>query len=68
MNEHIDPEWRDQLRRMSPEEKLAFLRAAMRLRVHCPRCLVKKPRLNVDPCYNCTILPGDLGRPTATVN
>jgi hypothetical protein len=68
MNDHIDPEWRERLRQMPPEEKRAFLRAVMRLRVYCNRCPVKTPQLNREPCYSCAVLPGDTGLPMATVN
>ena len=68
MNEHIDPEWRESLQQMAPQEKLAFLRSIVRLRAHCPRCLVKFPRLDIEPCYSCTTLPGGLGRPMMSRN
>lgn len=68
MSDHIDPDWRERLQQMPPEEKRAFLRAVMRLRVHCPRCPVKAPQLHLEPCYSCAILPGDLGMPKSTVN
>lgn len=68
MDDHIDPQWHENLRNMSPKEKQAFLRAVMRLRVHCPMCPVKHPQLDREPCYGCTNMPGDTGRPTSTVN
>jgi hypothetical protein len=68
MDEYLDPKWHENLGNMSSEEKRAFLRAVLRLRVHCPRCPVKEPNLDREPCYSCTNLPGDLGRPTSTVN
>jgi hypothetical protein len=68
MNEQIDPQWREELRNMSSKEKRAFLRAVMRLRIHCPTCPIKEPNLDREPCYSCINLPGDTGRPLSTVN
>ena len=68
MEQHIDSEWHDMLQKMPEDEKRAFLQAVMRLRVHCPQCPVATPRLYLEPCYSCTKLPGDLGRPMSTVN
>jgi hypothetical protein len=68
MSEKLDPNWRSDLEKMTPEEKRAYLKVLLRLRVHCPRCPVKHPRLDRDPCYSCTTLPGDMGRITQTVN
>jgi hypothetical protein len=68
MSEHIDPEWLESLRRMTPEEQIALLRAIRRLRIDCPQCLVKSPQLHRKPCNTCTSLPGNLGRPLSSVN
>ena len=68
MNEQYDPEWRLRLQQMTPQEKRAFLRAVVRIRTHCPRCLVKNPQLDIEPCYSCTTLPGELGRPMISLN
>ena len=68
MYDHIDPKWRDNLDKMTPDERRAYLRVLLRLKVHCPRCPVKTPQLDREPCYACTVLPGDLGRVTMTVN
>jgi hypothetical protein len=68
MSEHIDPEWLESLRRMTPEEQISLLRAIRRLRIDCPHCPVKSPQLNRKPCHSCTSLPGNLGRPLSTVN
>lgn len=68
MDGNIDPRWRDDLENMTPEERRAYLRVILRLRVHCPRCPVSEPQMDRDPCYSCTILPGDTGRITTTVN
>jgi hypothetical protein len=68
MSNDLNSEWRGDLQQMTPEEKRAFLRVFLRLRVHCPRCPVKNPQMDREPCRACTILPGDRGRPTTTVN
>ena len=60
-----DPDERDE---MSMEEKRAFLKAVMRLRVYCNRCPVKNRDISKSPCYECAVLPGDTGLPMATVN
>ena len=68
MHNYLDSDWRESLQNMTPDEKRAYLRAFLRKRVHCPRCPVKTQRLDREPCYSCTNLPGDIGRPRTTVN
>ena len=61
-------EWREMLRRMSPDEKRAFLRAVLRVRAYCPTCSVKNPVLHRDPCYACIVLPNNIGQVLSKVN
>ncbi len=68
MHDHTDPEWRKDLQDMAPDKKRAYLRMMLLRRVHCPQCLVKTPRPDRQPCYNCVNLPDDLGWPSSTVN
>jgi hypothetical protein len=63
-----EQEWREMLRQMNPNDKRAFLRAVLRVRVFCPRCPVKSAGLHRDPCYSCIVLPNSLGQPLSTVN
>jgi hypothetical protein len=68
MHDPIEPEWHEDLEKMAPDEQRAYLRAILHRRVHCPRCPVKTPRLDREPCRGCVHLPDDLGRPSSTVN
>lgn len=63
-NHVIDPQSRERLWKMPPEGK----RVGMRLRIQCPRCPVKTPRLHLEPCHSCIALPDDVGMPKSTVN
>lgn len=68
MHDPIDPEWQQYLQNLAPDEQWDYLRAMLHKRVYCPRCPVKTPRLDREPCRGCINLPDDLGRPSSTVN
>lgn len=68
MDGYIDPKWRYNLEQMTPEEKQAFLRTVVRLRAHCPQCVVQHVQLDREPCNSCITLPGDQGRPMTSLN